>query len=92
MVEQSESERMLDPVARSTSALSRNGRPGLMKSFSLSTPNVAGMLDAENAILDRIRDLELQIHGQQVQHWSDKLPVPPFQFSGYNFLSAEADI
>ena len=73
MVEQSESERMLDPVGRSTSALSRNGRPGLTKSFSLSTPNIAGMLDGQDAILDRIRDLELQISNQQVQNLSEKL-------------------
>ena len=66
VVEQSESERMLDPVARSTSALSRAGRPGLTKSFSLSTPNVAGLMDTETAILDRIRDLEQQIACQQV--------------------------
>merc|ERR1719483_2069887 len=52
-------------MGRSTSALSRAGRPGLMKSFSVSTPNVAGMLDSENAILERIRDLELQISHQQ---------------------------
>ena len=67
VVEQSESERMLEPATRSTSAMSRAGRPGLVKSFSLSTPNVAGALDAETAILDRIRDLELQISSQQVR-------------------------
>ena len=91
VVEQSESERMLDPIARSTSAMSRAGRPGLTKAFSMSTPNVAGMLDTENSILERIRDLELQISSQQVekspQVWSFLSFIP----AGYNFHSTEAD-
>ena len=57
---------MLDPVTRSSSAFSRAGRPGLTKAFSVSTPNVAGTLDSEDAIMDRIRELELQIANQQV--------------------------
>ena len=67
VVEQSESERMLDPAARTSSAFSRAGRPGLTKGYSISTPNVA-TLDGDNAILERIREMELQISNQQASN------------------------
>jgi hypothetical protein len=57
---------MLDPNVRKTSAFGHVGRPGLTKGYTISTPNVA-TLDADNAILERIRDLELQISNQQAQ-------------------------
>ena len=60
----SDSEKLVDPVMRTASAMSR-GRP-LSKAFSLSTPNVAGLMDSDTEILDRIRDLEEQIAMQQV--------------------------
>ena len=56
---------MVDPNIRKTSAFSHSGRPGLTKGYSVSTPNVAS-LDDDNAILEKIRDLELQISNQQV--------------------------
>ena len=61
----SDSERLVDPVMRTASAMSR-GRSNLTKAFSLSTPNVAGLMDSDTEILDRIRDLEEQIAMQQV--------------------------
>ena len=57
---------MVDPNVRKTSALSHAGRPGLTKGYSVSTPNVAS-LDADDAILEKIRDLELQISNQQAR-------------------------
>ena len=64
VVELSETERQLDPAGlRSASALGR-GRPGLSR--GLSMPNIAGQVDSEAEILERIRDLELQIANQQV--------------------------
>ena len=72
VVEQSESERMLDPTARTTSAFSRAGRPGLTKGYSISTPNVA-TLDGDNAILERIREMELKISNQQASNNLSKI-------------------
>lgn len=66
----SDSEKMVDPVMRTASAMSR-GRP-LSKAFSLSTPNVAGLMDSDTEILDRIRDLEEQIAMQQVRNIEQK--------------------
>lgn len=62
----SDSEKLVDPIMRTASALSRS-RPNLTKAFSLSSPNVAGMMDPDTEILDRIRDLEEQIAMQQVR-------------------------
>ena len=66
----SDSEKLVDPVMRTASAMSR-GRP-LSKAFSLSTPNVAGLMDSDTEILDRIRDLEEQIAMQQVRSIEQK--------------------
>ena len=57
---------MVDPNVRKTSAFGHVGRPGLTKGYSVSTPNVAS-LDDENAILERIRVLELHISNQQAR-------------------------
>ena len=62
-----DSERSIDPVTRAASALGRGPRPGLSKAWSVSSPNMPGMIDNELDILERIRDLEGQIAAQQVQ-------------------------
>ena len=62
----SDSEKLVDPLMRTASAMSR-GRPILSKAFSLSSPNVAGLMDTDSEILERIRDLEEQISLQQVR-------------------------
>ena len=66
VVEMSDSEKLVDPLMRTASAMSR-GRPVLSKAFSLSSPNVAGLMDTDTEILERIRDLEEQISLQQVR-------------------------
>ena len=66
---------MVDPVVRTTSAFGRAGRPGLTKGYSVSTPNVAS-LTGDQEILERIRDLELQILNQQV--------IPPTENNAKN--------
>ena len=65
VVEQSECEKLVDPMSRMPSAFSRAGRPGLTKGYSVSSPNVAAV-GGDQDILERIRDLELQIVDQQV--------------------------
>ena len=68
VVEMNDSERSLDPVTRAASAMGRGARPGLSKSWSVSSPNMPGIMDnTETDILERIRDLEAQIAAQQVQ-------------------------
>ena len=82
---------MLDPTARTTSAFSRAGRPGLTKGYSISTPNVA-TLDGDNAILERIREMELQISNQQVStDWGERTEFLNYIISGHNCLSANTD-
>merc|ERR1712066_655145 len=62
---------------RTASAMSR-GRSNLSKSFSLSTPNVAGLMDPDTEILDRIRDLEEQISMQQETIRSQQRQITEF--------------
>ena len=98
VVEMNDSERSLDPVTRAASAMGRGARPGLSKSWSVSSPNMPGIMDnTETDILERIRDLEAQIAAQQVQPSSRMLRLPSknlFQqkFSGNNSLSTAADL
>ena len=62
-----DSERSIDPVTRAASAMGRGPRPGLSKAWSVSSPNMPGMMmENEIDILERIRDLEGQIAAQQV--------------------------
>ena len=68
---------MVDPNVRKTSAFSHAGRPGLTKEYSVSTPNVAS-LDEDNSILEKIRDLELQISNQQARQSSSKVKVAKY--------------
>jgi len=86
VVELSESERSLDPNSRMPSrsaASSRNGRPGLVK--SISSPNVQA-LGEDSQILDRIRELELQIASQQDTISSQQQQIAGFAGKdiGYN--------
>merc|ERR1712226_143563 len=73
----SDSEKLVDPIMRTASALSRS-RPILTKAFSLSSPNVAGMMDPDTEILDRIRDLEEQIAMQQETIRSQQRQISEF--------------
>ena len=83
VVEMNDSERSLDPVTRAASAMGRGARPGLSKSWSVSSPNIVD--NTETDILERIRDLEAQIAAQQVQPSSRMLRLPSKNLFQHNF-------
>ena len=59
----------MDPTIRKASVFGNARCQGLTKGYSVSTPNVAS-LDEDNAILEKFRDLKLQISNQQARQSS----------------------